>query len=219
MISSLESLKLSFQVAFTATFFSILIGIPFAGLLALKKFPGRKIIDAVITLPVVMPPTVTGYYLLIVFGRHGVLCEPIYNLTGYSLMFSWHAAVLASFIVSVPLMIKTSKTAIEAVDENYVNASYTLGHSTVSTFIRIILPLASKGISAGAVLAFARAIGEFGATLMIAGNIPGKTDTMPIAIYSLVGNGDWSQANYLVLFFTLVSLSFLLIANKLSEKN
>jgi molybdate transport system permease protein len=170
------------------------------------------------TLPLVLPPTVTGYYLIILFGRNGFIGKQIYAWTGWSIMFTWYAAVLASFVVALPLMIKTTRAAIESVDKDLINASYTLGHSEFETTLRVILPLAKKGIIAGAVLSFARALGEFGATLMLAGNISGKTDTMPLAIYSLAGSGEWSQANGMVILLTLVSGLFLYIANRYSKR-
>lgn len=129
-------------------------------------------------------------------------------------MFTWYAAVLASFVVALPLMIKTTRAAIESVDENLINASYSLGHSELETAVKVILPLSKKGMLAGVVLSFARALGEFGATLMIAGNIPGRTDTMPLAIYSLANSGEWSSANFMVLFLTLISGFFLYITNR-----
>ncbi len=119
-------------------------------------------------------------------------------------MFTWYAAVLASFVVALPLMIKTTRASIESVDKNLINASYTLGHSELKTALMVILPLSKKGIIAGAVLSFARAMGEFGATLMIAGNIPGKTNTMPLSIYSLASSGEWSEAHMMVLLLTVL---------------
>jgi molybdate transport system permease protein len=166
----------------------------------------------------VLPPTVIGYYLIVLFGRNGLLGNYIYSWTGFSIMFTWYAAVLASFVVALPLMIKTTRAAIESIDKDLINASYTLGHSAPATLFNIVLPLAQKGIIAGAVLSFARAMGEFGATLMIAGNIPGRTDTMPLAVYSAAGSGDWSKANLMVLFFTLISGSFLYVANRLGKR-
>jgi molybdate transport system permease protein len=133
-------------------------------------------------------------------------------------MFTWYAAVLASFVVALPLMIKTTRAAIESVDENLINASYTLGHSESKTAIKIILPLSRRGIVAGTVLAFARAMGEFGATLMLAGNIPGKTDTMPLSIYSHASSGDWSKANIMVIIFTIISGVFLYITNRFTKR-
>ncbi len=133
-------------------------------------------------------------------------------------MFTWYAAVLASFVVALSLMIKTARAAIESVDKNLINASYTLGHSEFETAVKVILPLAKRGIIAGSVLSFARAMGEFGATLMVAGNIPGKTDTMPIAIYTLASSGEWSKANGMVLLLTLTSGIFLYLANRYSRR-
>ncbi len=212
------SLCLSLQVALVATAFVMVVGVSVAYVLALKNFRGKEMLDMLFTLPLVLPPTVIGYYLIVLFGRNGLLGRHLYGLTGFSIMFTWYAAVLASFVVALPLMIKTTRAAIESIDKNLINASYTLGHSTMSTLFRIVLPLAKKGIMAGAVLSFARAMGEFGATLMIAGNIPGKTDTMPLAVYSSASSGDWSKANLMVLLFTLISGSFLYVANRLSKR-
>ena len=213
------SLRLSLQVALTATCFIIIIGIPIAYFLARRDFKGKELIDILFTLPLVLPPTVTGYYLIILFGRRGALGRFLYEWTGWSLMFTWYGAVLASFVVALPLMIKTSRAAMESVDRNLINASYTLGHSEWETVVRVIIPLAKKGIIAGTVLSFARAMGEFGATLMIAGNIPGKTNTLPLSIYTMAGSGDWSKANVLVLFLTLLSGSFLYLANRYSRRS
>ncbi len=216
--SVLFSLRLSLQVALTATAFVMVVGTAIAYLLAMKQFRGKELLDMLFTLPLVLPPTVIGYYLIVLFGRNGLLGQHLYALTGFSIMFTWYAAVLASFVVALPLMIKTTRAAIESIDRNLINASFTLGHSTLETLFSIVLPLAKKGIIAGAVLSFARAMGEFGATLMVAGNIPGKTDTMPLAVYSSASSGDWSKANLMVLLFTLISGSFLYVANRLSKR-
>lgn len=189
-----------------------------AYLLAMKNFRGKELLDVLFTLPLVLPPTVTGYYLIILFGRNGFIGRLIYGWTGWSVMFTWYAAVLASFVVALPLMIKTTRAAIESVDRNLIYASYTLGHSELETALRVTLPLAKKGILAGTILSFARAMGEFGATLMIAGNIPGKTDTMPLSIYSRASSGDWSMANWMVIFFTLMSGVFLWVANRFTKR-
>lgn len=212
------SVRLSLQVALTATGFILIIGIPVAYFLAKKDFKGKELVDVLFTLPLVLPPTVTGYYLIILFGRKGTVGKFLYQWTGWSLMFTWYGAALASFVVALPLMIKTCRAAMESVDRNLINASYTLGHSEWETALRVILPLAKRGIIAGTVLSFARAMGEFGATLMIAGNIPGKTNTLPLSIYSMAGSGDWSQAHILVLFLTLLSGLFLYLANRFSRK-
>ena len=216
--SALFSMILSLKVAAVATLFVIVIGAAIAYLLARRNFMGKEVLDVVLTLPLVLPPTVTGYYLIIAFGRNGFLGKYIYDLTGWSIMFTWYAAVLASFVVALPLMIKTTRAAIESVDRNLIDASYTLGHSEFETAVRVIMPLARKGIIAGAVLSFARALGEFGATLMVAGNLPGRTDTMPLAIYSLAGSGDWDKAGVMVALLTLMAGGFLYLANRYSKK-
>jgi molybdate transport system permease protein len=205
-------------VATVATVLVMLVGISVAYILARKDFRGRVLLDILITLPLVLPPTVTGYYLVILFGRNGFIGRFFYDLTGWSIMFTWYAAVLASFVVALPLMIKTARAAIESVDKNLINASYSLGHSELETVFKVILPLSRKGIIAGVVLSFARALGEFGATLMIAGNIPGRTDTMPLAIYTLANSGEWSTANFMVLFLTLISGFFLYITNRVGMR-
>lgn len=216
--SVLFPVRLSLQVACLSTILIVVSGIPIAYFLARKEFRGREVLDMVFTLPLVLPPTVTGYYLILAFGRNGLLGSFIYQWTGWSIMFTWYAAVLASYVVALPLMIKTARAAIESVDKNLINASYTLGHSEISTALKVILPLAKRGIIAGAVLAFARSMGEFGATLMLAGNLPGKTETMPIAIYSLSGSGEWGKAHGLVILMTLISGIFLYIANRYAKK-
>jgi molybdate transport system permease protein len=216
--SVLFSLKLSVQVATVATVFVVLVGLFAAYFLARKNFHGKDLIDILLTLPLVLPPTVTGYYLIVLFGRNGLVGQYFYAWTGWSIMFTWYAAVLASFVVALPLMVKTARAAIESVDENLIRASYTLGHSEYVTALKVILPLARKGIIAGTILSFARAMGEFGATLMVAGNIPGRTDTMPLAIYSAAASGDRSQATIMVIVFTLISGLFLYAASKLSRR-
>jgi molybdate transport system permease protein len=217
--SILFPLRLSLQVAAAATFFIVAIGLPVAYILARKDFRGRNALDILFTLPLVLPPTVTGYYLIILFGRHGLVGKCLYEWTGFTVMFTWYAAVLASSVIALPLMIKTARAAIESVDWNLINASYTLGHSEFETALRVTLPLAKRGILAGIVLSFARALGEFGATLMLAGNIPGRTETMPLAIYSLAGAGDWDQANGMVLLLTLISGITLYLANRFSRRS
>jgi len=211
-------LRLSLQVASVATAFIVLFGSVAAYFLARRQFRGKELLDALFTLPLVLPPTVTGYYLIVLFGRNGLLGSTVYRLTGWSMMFTWYAAALASFVVALPLMIKTTRAAIESVDENLIHASYTLGHSEWWTAFKVIVPLAGKGIIAGAILSFARAMGEFGATLMLAGNIPGKTNTMPLAIYSAAAGGDWSGAGTMVLLFTALSGVFLYAANRLTKR-
>jgi len=211
-------MRLSLQVALAATVLVVVIGTLMSFILARKTFKGKELLDILLTLPLVLPPTVIGYYLILFMGRNGLLGKYLFHWTGWSIMFTWYAAVLASFIVALPLMIKTTRAAFESVDQNLIKVSYTLGHGEFRTFFKVILPLSKKGMIAGAVLSFARAMGEFGATLMVAGNIPGKTATMPIAIYTSASSGDWAKANGMVLLFTLVSAAFLYIANRLSKR-
>jgi molybdate transport system permease protein len=213
------SLRLSLQVALLATFFIAIVGVAVGYLLARKNFPGRELVDILFTLPLVLPPTVTGYYLIILFGRNGLLGKSLYAWTGWSIMFTWYAAVLASFVVALPLMVRTTRAAIESIDTNLILASYTLGHSELGTAWKVVLPLARRGIIAGAVLSFARAMGEFGATLMLAGNLPGKTNTLPLTIYTLAGSGDWPQAQGVVLLLTAASGVFLYLANRFSRRS
>ncbi|NLW34793.1 molybdate ABC transporter permease subunit [Syntrophorhabdus aromaticivorans] len=214
----LFSLRLSFQVAVIATFFVAIVGICIAYILSRADFRGKELLDILFTLPLVLPPTVVGYYLIILFGRNGYLGKYLHEFTGWSIMFTWYGAALASFVVALPLMIKTTRASFESVDKSLVDASYTLGHSELKTVLKVVLPLSKKGIIAGIVLSFARALGEFGATLMVAGNIPGKTNTMTLTIYSMANSGEWMKANVLVLFFTFTSGAFLYIANRFSKR-
>ncbi len=215
---SLFSLRLSLQVAVAATILVVAIGVPIAYLLARKEFPGKELLDILLTLPLVLPPTVTGYYLIIAFGRNGYIGRYLHEWLDWGIMFTWYAAVLASFVVALPLMIKAGRAAVESVDKNVITAAHALGHSELSAALHVTLPLARRGLLAGAVLSFTRALGEFGATLMLAGNIPGKTNTMPLAIYSLAGSGDWHQATGMVALLTLMAAVFLSIANIYSRK-
>ena len=211
--STLFPLRLSLQVAILATVVVGVVGIFMAYFTARVNFPGKGIVDILITLPLVLPPTVVGYYLIILLGRKGPIGGPIYQLTGFSFIFSWYGAVVAASIVSFPLISRAARAAIASVDENLIKASYTLGRSESATAFGVVLPLAWRGIIAGLVLAFARALGEFGATLMLAGNIPGRTNTIPIAIYTSVASGDLREANLLVLLLTSVSFIMLYIIN------
>ena len=212
-----ESLKLSLLVVGFATAIICVVGLLFAYLLAKFDFRGKEFLDALLTMPLVLPPTVTGYYLIVLLGRRGLLGGYIYDLTGWSMVFTWQGAVVAATVMALPLMIKVSRASIESVKPDYVIASYTLGKSKLETFLRITLPLAKRGVLAGLILSFARALGEFGATLMIAGNIPGKTQTMPLAIYEAVASGDDRRAQILALVLTLISLTAVYITNRISR--
>ncbi|AKB39583.1 molybdate ABC transporter permease subunit [Methanosarcina mazei] len=211
-------LLLTLKISIIATFFVTVLGILIAYILAKKEFPGKWAADVIVTLPMVLPPTVTGYILVILLGKNGMLGSIFTRITGNGILFTWQAAAIAAFVVSLPLMVKTTTSAIGAVDRSIEEAARILGRNELETALFITLPLAKKGIIAGCVLSFARAVGEFGATLMIAGNIPGRTNTMAISIYSAYQTGNSELANLLVLI--LVAISFLTIAatGRLAER-
>jgi len=209
--------KLSLLVVSVATVLVALCGTACGYLLAKRRFPGRHLLDSLLTLPMVLPPTVTGYYLILLLGRRGILGEIIHNLTGWNLTFTWQGAALAAFVVSLPLMVKSAQAAIGSVDARYETVSYTFGKSRMETFFRVTLPLAQRGLLAGLVLSFARALGEFGATMMVAGNIPGRTQTMPLAIYEAVLSGADRTAMILALILTATSVAVIYLASRLTR--
>lgn len=213
MDAALVPLLLTLKVALWATFFAAILGAAAGLLLARVRFPGRDAVDALLLLPMVLPPTVLGYYLLVAFGRGSALGRWLEGSLGIELIFTWQGAVAAATVVAFPLVFKAARTAFEAVDRNLENAGRTLGYGEWTVFVRVSLPLAWRGIVAGAMLAFARAIGEFGATLMVAGNIPGRTQTMSIAIYEAVHAGDDALANVLVLIASAVCIVLLVAAS------
>lgn len=185
-VTILTPLWLTFKVASCATVGAFVVGVATASLLSRKRFLGREWFDAAMTLPLVMPPTVLGYYLIVFLGRNGVIGRWLHDSLGVTLMFTWQGAVIAAAVVSWPLVYKAARAAFEDVDQNLENAARTLGLSEMGVFFRVSFPLAWRGILAGTMLAFARATGEFGATLMIAGNLPGKTQTLSLAVYDAV---------------------------------
>ncbi|MDN5308830.1 MAG: molybdate transport system permease protein [Methanolobus sp.] len=203
-------LSITLKIAVISTLAVALAGVVISYILARRDFRGKWLADILVTLPLVLPPTVTGYLLVVLLGRNGFLGSILYNITGWGILFTWQAAAIAAFIVSIPLMVKTTTAAIEAVDRDFEYAAFTLGRKELDTALFITLPLARKGILAGIVLSFARAVGEFGATLMVAGNIPGRTNTMSISIYSAFQAGNSELANMLVII--LVAISFLSMA-------
>ncbi|NUO88070.1 MAG: molybdate ABC transporter permease subunit [Cupriavidus sp.] len=207
-------LLLSLKVAGWATALNAVLGVGAAWALARWRSPLRDVVDAVLTLPLVLPPTVLGYYLLVLVGRRGVFGEWLARL-GIELVFTWQGAVLASTIVAFPLVLKSARAAFEGVDHQLENAARVLGVSEAGIFFRVTLPLAARGIIAGVLLAFARALGEFGATLMIAGNLPGRTQTLSVAIYEAVQAGDDNTANLLVLVTSITCVLLLVIAGRL----
>jgi molybdate transport system permease protein len=214
----LSALSLSVRVAVLATLANAVVGIPLAYVLARRRFRGRALVDLLVTLPLILPPTVTGYYLIVLLGRRGWLGAPVYAATGWSIAFTWYAAVVAATIMALPLLVRTARAAIDSVDRELEQAAYTLGRSEWRTALEVTLPLARRGILAGLVLAFARALGEFGATLMLAGNIPGKTATVPLAIYTAVQTGEEQAALVLVALLTVLSCAVLVAANRLGAR-
>jgi molybdate transport system permease protein len=197
------ALLLSLKVTVVATIGLSVCGIALALLLARVRFPGRTLLETLITLPLVLPPTVLGYYLLLGLGKG----SPVVEWFHVQVLFTWPAAAVASAVVGLPLMVQSSRAAIAGVDPVLENAARTLGLSELDVLRRVTLPLARRGILAGLILGSARALGEFGATLMIAGNIPGQTQTLPLAIYDAVQSRDYAQANAMVLVMTVLAFS------------
>lgn len=215
---ALSAVWISARVAAAATVLNALLGIPLAYLIARRRFWGRGLVDLLVTLPLVLPPTVTGYYLIVLLGRRGLLGAPLYDLTGWTIAFTWYAAVIAATVMALPLLVRTARAAIESVDRDLERAAFTLGRSEWQTALTVTLPLARNGILAGLVLAFARALGEFGATLMLAGNIPGKTATVPLAIYTAVETGETGEVLALVGLLTGLSCAVLVAAGRLGAR-
>ncbi|HZP88744.1 MAG TPA: molybdate ABC transporter permease subunit [Burkholderiales bacterium] len=208
-------LALTLKVAGFATLFALILGGLFGYLLARFSFWGREVLDAIGTLPMVMPPTVLGYYLIVLIGRRGWIGEWLDRTFDVTLMFTWQGAVIASTIVAFPLVFKSARAAFEGVDAHLENAARTLGASELRVFARVTLPLAWRGILAGCMLAFARAMGEFGATLMVAGNIPGKTQTLSLAVYDAVQAGRDDLANFFVILTSTVCVLILVGSGRL----
>lgn len=208
-------LLLTLKVAGWATLVVFLSGVTVAWWVARREFRGREVLDAAMTLPMVMPPTVLGYYLIVLLGRRGWIGGWLHDSLGITLMFTWQGAVIAASVVAFPLVYKAARAAFEDVDRRYENAARILGSSEFSVFIRVTMPLAWRGILAGTMLAFARAMGEFGATLMIAGSIPGKTQTLSIAVYEAVQAGKDDMANFLVLVTSVVCILVLVGSGRL----
>jgi molybdate transport system permease protein len=209
------ALRLTLKVAGFATLVNIFLGIGVAYVFARKQFWGKELLDAVLTLPMVMPPTVLGYYLLVLLGRQGAVGQYLNNHLSINLIFSWQGAVIAAAIVSFPLVFKAARAAFESLEPQYEQAARVLGISESAIFFRVTLPLAWRGILAGVLLSFARSSGEFGATLMVAGSIPGQTQTLSIAVYEAVQAGRDDVANFLVLLTSVVCISVLLASGKL----
>ncbi len=209
------ALQLTLKVAGWATAINLFLGVATGYAMARWRWPGRDLLDALLTLPMVMPPTVLGYYLLVLIGTQGTLGQWLLSTFGIRLIFTWQAAVIAATIVAFPLVFKAARAAFENVEPQLEDAARSLGLGEVAVFFRVSLPLAWRGILAGLLLSFARALGEFGATLMVAGSIAGKTQTLSIAVYEAVQAGQDDTANFLVAITSLTCVAVLLSAGRL----
>jgi molybdate transport system permease protein len=211
-------LWLSLRVALVSTVAALGAGLWIAYILANREFRGKSVVDAAVTLPLVLPPTVLGYYLLVLLGHSSPLGKLWETIFGSPLVFTWRAAVVAAILYSLPLLVKSSRAALESVDRNCERAARTLGASEWKLFWRVTLPMAQRSILAATALAFARSLGEFGATLMIAGNFPGRTQTMAVAIYDALQSGNSTLALTLVLVISGIALGILTLATRLENR-
>jgi molybdate transport system permease protein len=201
--------RLSIEVATVSVVWVLILGLFFGKVMANKKFKGKAVVETVFLLPLVLPPSVVGFLLIVVFGRNSPIRQMIEWIFKQPVMFTWWAAVIASIVVAFPLMYQSSKTGFEAIDEDIENAARVDGANEFKLFMIISIPLALKAIISGAILSFARALGEFGATLMFAGNIPGKTQTIPTAIYVAIDSGNMELAWLWVT--SIIGISFFML--------
>lgn len=216
MTMDLTPIWISLKTAFVSTIITFFIGILIAQLM--NKYQGRLkgLFDSILTLPLVLPPTVVGFFLLLIFGKNGPF-KTILEKLDTQIIFSWSATVLAAVVVTFPLMYRTARGAFEQIDSNVSNAARTLGASEWTIFWKVTVPLAWPGIAAGTILSFTRALGEFGATLMIAGNIPGKTQTIPVAIFFAAEGGEMDKALMWVLLIVGISFTVIILMNYWSK--
>jgi molybdate transport system permease protein len=212
-----NALWLSLELAALTTAGLLVIGIPLASWLASSAFRGKVIVEAIVSLPLVLPPTVLGFYLLVAFGARSPLGQAWTRLTGHPLAFTFAGLLIASFIYSLPFAVQPFAASLSRVDRRLVEASWSLGVSRLATFFEITLPLAAPGIVAGAVLTFAHTLGEFGVVLMVGGNIPAETRTLSIAIFDSVEKLDYASANATALFLLGVSFTVLLVTHVLRQ--
>ena len=211
-------LWLSLRVAFVSTAVAFVAGLWLAYILANREFRGKEVLDAAITLPLVLPPTVLGYYLLVLLAGNSPLGKLWENIFGSPLVFTWKAAVLGALLHSLPLLVKSARAALESVDRSLERAARNLGASEWRLFWRVTLPLARRSVLAAVALAFARSLGDFGVTLMVAGNIPGRTQTVAVAIYDAYEAGNTMVARTLVLVISAIALLILTLANRLNPR-
>jgi molybdate transport system permease protein len=211
-------LRLSLQVAFLSTAIAMACGLWLAYVLANREFRGKEVLDAAVTLPLVLPPTVLGYYLLVLIGRSSPFGRIWEAAFGSPLVFTWKAAVVAALLHSLPLLVKSARAALESVDHSYERAARNLGASEWRLFWSVTLPLAQRSILAAAALAFARSLGDFGVTLMVAGAIPGSTQTISVAIFNAVEGGNMTLAGTLAVVISAVALAILTLAKRLEPR-
>jgi molybdate transport system permease protein len=209
-------LWLSLRVAALSTAIALLLGLWIAYILANREFRGKNLLDAAVTLPLVLPPTVLGYYLLVLIGRASPLGRVWEAIFGSPLVFTWKAAVVAALLHSFPLLVKSARAALESVDRGYERAARNLGASEWRLFWRVTLPLARRSIFAATALAFMRSLGDFGVTIMVAGDIPGRTQTIAVAIYDAVESGNGAVARVMVLVISAVALILLTLAERVN---
>lgn len=214
----LAPLLLSFQVSVIATVLAGLCGVALAGLLSRRRFPGSQLLDALLNAPLVLPPTVLGYYLLVSLGRESVVGRAYEAVTGSSIVFTRTGAICAAALAALPFVARSARAALESVEPRFAEAAATLGASPWRAFRRVLLPLSARGILAGLTLGFARSLGDFGVTLMVAGNIPGRTQTASLAIYDAIQAGRDAQAGGLAAVLTTLAVLALYAINKLSPK-
>lgn len=212
----LTPMWISLKTAGTATLITFAVGITAARWMAFTHFKGKELLDGILLMPMVLPPTVVGFVLLLIFGKNGPVGQILLKL-GTTVIFSWPATVIAATAVALPLMYKTARAAFEQVNTDILDAARTLGATEMRVFWQVTVPLSWPGILAGTILSFARALGEFGATLMLAGSIPGKTQTIPVAIFFAVEGGDMAKAFIWVLIIILISLAMVLALNYWSK--
>jgi len=213
-----SALLLSIAIGTASTFVTALIGIPLGAILSRRRLPGRSAVDALVTLPLVLPPTVLGYYLLVHLGRGSILGAFVERVFGTPIVFTRTGALIAAVVGSLPLVVKGVRAAFESVHEDMVIAARTLGASPLRTLTEVEIPLAKRGIVAALMLGFARALGDFGATLMVAGDIPGETRTASLAIYDAMQAGDHSAAAGLALLLTAFAFIVLYAVNRQTER-
>lgn len=202
---------LTFKIALIATIITLIIGFLLAYILTFKKFFGREILDICIQFPLIIPPSILGYYLLILFSQKGMIGKVLYRYFNFSIIFTWYGGLVAAIVVSMPFMVRSIKSALESLDKSVLEAAKVDQANELQILIYIIFPMVKRGILAGILLSFTRAMGEFGATLMVSGNIPGKTQTMSLAIYQATAAGNYTKANILVGILTAISFLILWI--------